>query len=136
MEGSVRSQPEAIYDQMGQVVGRLWETLIYDARGIRLLARVLDGWVWTIDSQQHIGYAHGGWFTDSAGHPVAFLIGASGGPPLPVLAGPAMDRVNPLPFGSWKPLRQFPATSWSSRSWEAYINATTPGGTAVAHPRD
>lgn len=105
---------EAIFDRNGKTIGWLNDDVIYD-RHNRYRAFVSDENIVSYGSQ-HLGTLDNGIFRDKNGNCVAFMDGASGGPPLPLHELPPLPPPAPLP-----PVTPPGTLNWSHLNWEQYL---------------
>jgi hypothetical protein len=117
---------QPVFDKKGKVVG--WfrrDGAIADRLG-QYRAFVNNGAVFDYHSH-FLGGLHDGYFRDRDGKAVAFIAGATDGPPLPHIGAlPQSPVIGPEPARPSKPLvpRRIPAYSkkWSELDWDDFLN--------------
>jgi hypothetical protein len=115
---------QPIYDEFGDVAGWLHGERVLDRYGIDR-AVIVQGYLVSYRGT-HLGYFLDGYFRDPAGDAVAFVAGALGGPPLPVLrvpsGPPAIGVAPPPPPLPAIPSAARPTRNWSRMGWGSFLS--------------
>lgn len=116
---------EPIYDRRGRAVAWLNGNTLFDPAGGAVA--FLSGSALFTHRPRYLGRLDRGFFRDAQGRAVAFLSGASDGPPLPVTT---LAPVPPIPAVAPAPPATAPAPvapacglDWSVLSWDGYIGS-------------
>jgi len=114
---------EPIHDQRGETVGWLKKDIVYDIDGSPV-AFIRKKEVINFHGM-HLGRFVNGFFRDEGGQVVTFIKGATGGPILPI---PSITPIPPIPgitpirpISPIPPIAPINSLSWSSKSWNAYL---------------
>lgn len=112
-----------VFDGTGSPVGWLDGDVIRSISG-RHRAFINNGAVVSY-SGTHLGTFGNGYFRDRAGHAVAFINGAHGGPLPPLPALPPLPPLFPLaplrPIPPIPPIPSIASLSWSGLNWEDFL---------------
>lgn len=115
-----------VFDKRGQVVGWLKDGFLYDP-DLHLRGFIRDKGVFSKDSK-HLGYFLHGYVYHKNGRAVAFIRGATMGPPKPMTQFTPIPRIpsksRVLPVAPIPPIPSIRILSWSDLSWEEFLEGT------------
>jgi hypothetical protein len=114
---------EPIYNRRGQVVAWHNESEIYHLNGTH--AAVINGQNVYNHAGKHLGLFKDGLFRDYRGGVVAFKVGATGGPILPIASIPPIPPIPSIPpipaIPAIPPIPAIPSLGWGDVDWPQFI---------------
>jgi hypothetical protein len=112
-----------VFERSGKTVGWINDGVIFDmAQQARAFIRGES--VYNFQGR-YLGRLENGFLRDPRGNAVAFLTGATSGPPMPITENPrppVLPIPHSLPIPKEAPIPQVSSRMWSSINWEQFLS--------------